>query len=146
MKNVFVMMFVTSFAFALQAGEMRWEASDATEGGSDIIASVPQDALDSVASLINLDNVGNMMGSFYKATFAPIVNGILSFDPSASFSSDQLADYVEDDALAVKPLPVVSAAVAKELFTGETDIVPEPSTALLVLAGASAILLRRRRA
>jgi len=141
MKNVLVMMLAASFAFASQAGEVRWEAGDATEGGyADVMSALPQDAVDSIASFIRLDSVNNMIGRLYNSVFT------LS---ASSHLSEELEDVRDkDERLAAAPH---SGAYDFDPFADSEDeddegnCVPEPSATLLVLAGAAAMLLRRKR-
>jgi len=148
--------FIAGLALAAQAGEVKWGSGDNLEVPStDIVTDASQGAVPETASRVS--GISGMMAAVYHATFAPYVNSVLANAQSATLSSSESSvdESAGEPSVATTPrAPFASNVVGYQHGKSIEDleeeegwaVMPEPSTALLALAGAMAILLRRRRA
>jgi len=152
MRAIFIATIITGLVLITQAGGVRWgsDSQAALSADTDIL-ELSQKTQPEMTRPVSSDSVNVLMGALYNYTFAPLVNSILGCAQAQVASSSDVRDADEVYVATTHPSFDASRRVNNKAPGTVEDteegwnIVPEPSTAILALVGATALLLRRRR-
>ena len=164
MKKVMILIGVAALAIASQAASFKWTAaniyaSDLTTkytGTAAIYAYLSTDTVDSAVKVVDVDIVdgsiknGSVSGYTYEWADASVGSNYRFYmvieDGEKTFSSDSLI-IKEGSAQATSTTTISFANMASATQDASNwSAVPEPTSAMLLVLGVAALVLRRKRA